>query len=810
MARRQVPAILAVLALLLAAWLLLRGEEGSGEPSAGAGVAGVRDPLPSGTPQGTDSRRPPHSRAASSSSSATAPAISGAALRVMVREAATGEPVDTAAAGLHLEGAGRWSAFAHDDGSIRFDGLPAAAGTVSVNARGFLEAEAPVALVEGVEVVVEVELQSLPTIAGRVLSDATGKPVAGAEVRATDRPWAPGAFEGPPAATTGSDGGFSVRAGAPGGDVLVEVRAQGFLWRTEPLRLPTLGVEPLRPEIRLFAGGRLRGVVRDASGVPAPGAVVHVRSAGSGVPFRPRGAMVVLNSPLEGLLARAGEDGSFAVEGLAAGGLYRVAANTLVPPAWAVEERVLVPADGEDGFVDLRLAAGGQIVVTWKLPEGVVAAAPLHVRMWGLSGPAREFRMDERAPAGSPDDGMEESGLWHGGPIDVPPGTFTVSVSGKGLGGEERVTVLPGETVGVVLELESVADGEAAIEGTVVDDEGRPRAGATVSADLVDEVGAAERAVDATGGGVLVGVSGRGGRTDAEGRFHIRSLEKGKSYRVRVMGHLPFQEVEAPRSGILLTAPRTASLSGRAVIPAGASATGLLEYRTAIPAEDGRWRNYFGDLLGWKEGRFDVPGIRTGPVRLWLRRGTLVGGPVEATLAPGERRDLGDIPLRPGVPLSGRLVDGEGKGVAGASMALGTSWQSSGTCVTGADGSFDLGVRPPLPWPVEVTGDACVPTVLTVDPAAPAPLRLVVPRGGLLRGRVRDGAGLPAAGAMVEAAPAGGGAARRLVVDHLGRFEARLPAEVYQLMIQWEGAAIPAGGVRLAEGGTSELALSVR
>ena len=775
-------------------------------------------------------------------STTTAPSFAGAALRVMARSAVSGEPVETAVAGLHLEGAGNWSAFGREGGAIRFDGLPAAAGTVTVSSLGFVDGSAPVELVEGIEVVVDVALHPVPTITGRVVSDATGLPVPGAEIRATDRPSHGNWTGGPPASRTGPDGAFSVTAGDPGADVHFDVRAEGFVRELVVLQMPAAGTEPHHPEFRLHRAGRLRGVVLDAAGRPAAGACVEVRVAEQ-VAIR---TLAVAEEwpypPFEnqrvGPVLSSGANGSFVAEGLDAGGLYRVEAST--DSAWGSADRVLVPEDGGEGRVEVRLGPGGTLVVRTVFGEGVKPSSPRLSVMgrrgsargtrWGV-GPADveieftpdpdvEFEPDAEeksvpgTPVGEGEGSAPDSEVppWR---LGVPPGTYDVRGSVPRASGEAVATVGSGETVEVVLTVAGeVARVEklASISGSVVDDRGHPYAGVMVTAVTVSDLSRGGL-VTPSGEFFFTGPSGgirSWAETDADGRFLLPRLPAGESWRITAGEWGTAVETAAPAEGVFLTLARAASLRGKAVMPRGRIGEGTLTVRAVASGRGGRWKPVSAGPTKTEEGAFEIPGVAPGPVRLWLQRGSFVGGPVEVSLAPGEEKDLGDVLLRPGEPMAGRLVDPGGRAVAGARMNLESEWQETSRCVTGADGSFLLGVRPPLPWPVEVTGDACVPTVLTVDPAAPAPLRLVVPRGGLLRGRVRDGAGLPAAGAVVEAAPAGGGEARRLPVNHLGRFEARLPADVYQLVIHWEGTAVPAGDVRLVEGGNSDLALPVR
>lgn len=849
MSRRPLPVLLAAAAVAALSWFLLRGG-GPGGPGPGAeGPAAGRVGAGEGPAARPSSLRLPR-KGDRAPGAVDAPAPGTAALLLLAVDAATGEPVFSAVAGVHVADGGNWSAFSGEGGAIRFGSLPPGEATATVTVQGYVEAAATAILVEGRETVVTVPLHRRAALRGVVRAAADGRPLPGAEVRVVERRPVADWKDETVAARTEEDGTFSLTGGSPGVRVFLEARAEGFLPGTTDFPLPPAGADAAATEILLQAAGRLRGVVRDADGSPVEGALVTVLPAGKGAPplFLATGSgLQVVQRREEGLLARTAEDGTFTVEGLAAGGLYRVDANRLSPAGWALEDRALVPETGE-GRVDLRLAAEGTLVVRWNLPEGDDRAEVI-ARIRGVSGAAREFDESFRVRSGGSPLDREAGVLWNddaqwvteedalgavvlppgrtreveeGKPcsVDVPPGGFLVSARTSGATGEAKAVVAPGATVEVTVPLAPLRIGTSTIEGTVVDDRGEPMPNVRVTATRSADVEAALRS--GSGGRGLpwmpdmnaasMATSGEGGR------FSLDRLEPGETYRVRAGGGSDPVDAVAPATGLRLVHLRSATLRGRAVLPGGTTAAGLLEWNLEAPSADGGWRTLPSGREGWKDGTFDVQWAPPGPFRLWLRRDGVVGGPVEGTLAPGEARDLGDIPLRAGTPLAGRVLGPDRRPLAGVTVSLGGSlagWVRLEThdgvqsTVTAADGSFSLGVRPPVPFTLTVSGAACVPTAATLDPAAPAPLQVIVPRGGLLRGRVRAADGLPAAGATVLAAPAEGGEPRPLPADHRGRFEARVPAGVYQVVIRCAGADSPAGTARVEEGGAADLDLRV-
>jgi protocatechuate 3,4-dioxygenase beta subunit len=110
-----------------------------------------------------------------------------------------------------------------------------------------------------------------PAIAGIVVAEDGGAPIAGAIVAASV------SRAGTRRVTTGNDGTFAIVAPAPADAIAIEVRAAGFAPAKTPIDTPTATsrAESARTrKIRLVRSGTVRGRVTDRDGVAAAGVVV--------------------------------------------------------------------------------------------------------------------------------------------------------------------------------------------------------------------------------------------------------------------------------------------------------------------------------------------------------------------------------------------------------------------------------------------------------------------------------------------------------------------------------------------------------
>lgn len=225
-------------------------------------------------------------------------------------------------------------------------------------------------------------------------------------------------------------------------------------------------------EIRLDAGVALAGLVLDDAGGRVAGARVCAYS-----PDQRRGVMAELLRN-----ATSGDDGSFRVEGLAAGEYLVQAECQGCEPARV--EGVKVPTD--DARIVLRRFA--HVGATFRTKDG----SPLPDRFWvrGVRPPGSKL-----AP------GTADLAAWMGKTADVSAGPWSLTISVDGYVPVVRDAELaPGETRTFEgIELDPGVD----LPGRVVDASGRGVEGALVVAGL------------------------RGTKTDADGNFNLEHLPRG-------------------------------------------------------------------------------------------------------------------------------------------------------------------------------------------------------------------------------------------------------------------------------------------
>jgi protocatechuate 3,4-dioxygenase beta subunit len=389
----------------------------------------------------------------------------------------------------------------------------------------------------------------------------------------------------------------------------------------------------------------LAGVVRDSGGTPLPDALVIAWPMGR------RGPAVVQ--------ARSDEEGRFVLPGL------RPGTWTLLAEAsgfGTLEREMVVPAP-EPGELVLSLEGRSHTL------EGVVMAAGLarpEARVV-LGGPGLRW---PRATTAGRRGAFAFAGLGLGKVVVRATHGRQVSQTASHVI-EEDATKLPR------LRLELSPGSE--VEGRVLDDQGRPLAGA-----VVDVLTVPSDELPATG------------RSDAEGRYQVGPVAPGH-YQIigRMEGHVllssPEPRLAAGRKASFdLRLARGARISGRvvdeqgkplasvpvsvvtliggrdelAVIPGALpTAAEAAELPPGAVSRQGSMRTTSTNLLG----EFTLAGLAPGPARieathpdkLPFRREPLL-------LVPGETRELEDAVLLAGVSLVGRVLQEDGQPIKGA------------------------------------------------------------------------------------------------------------------------------------------------
>ncbi len=308
------------------------------------------------------------------------------------------------------------------------------------------------------------------------------------------------------------------------------------------------------------------------------------------------------------------------------------------------------------------------------------------------------------------------------------------------------------------------------VAGVVVDEAGRPVAGARLKATFLN------------GSRVSAGVAGSGGfaRSDPSGRFLLRSLAAGAIYELRTEreGFAPARQelpphqagAPVPELRIVLRAGRTAFGvvidAGRRPV-AGAQAAlqpaAPTDPRARTRALLTRPERYSGPPTD-AAGRFELKDLPAGTFDLVVRGRGFAPLTVPALAIPEGKGavDLGTVMLAPGATVRGLVVDAGGNPVEGAEVRakpakrdliqmIAVRDSGPADTVSGADGSFALEDRSPgesldLAVSHPGYGPASVPGV-----AVPreGPVRVVLQATSRVSGRAVDPDGKPVAGAGI-------------------------------------------------------------
>lgn len=331
--------------------------------------------------------------------------------------------------------------------------------------------------------------------------------------------------------------------------------------------------------------------------------------------------------------------------------------------------------------------------------------------------------------------------------------------------------------VAVVLAGAPVAAPEIAsrtVTGTVLDEAGRPVSGA-----LVTWMSTRDGTFDSFATPIPERPGGRVVETDAAGRYEV-SVRRGAVAVVAVRRAQAITVRVAPvppgdgKARVVLRFDGGTSIAGQAVDEDGRPVADARV--TAIPERTGAAAGR-GDAIvvrGWtgQDGRFVLAGLRPGPHRILAR-------------APGfactERCEYGHgmpvtsgaqdvaVVLSPGGSIRGRVVQRDGTGALRPVTSFVVSSHAFGYLeVSSPEGFFDVDV--PRMWkgaPLLVLADDLAPYATNFDLLEPIALdlgQILLGPGRALRGRVRDEAGAPVAGATVSLGRTGqpsiGGAVR--------------------------------------------------
>ncbi|HYO11747.1 MAG TPA: carboxypeptidase regulatory-like domain-containing protein [Thermoanaerobaculia bacterium] len=485
------------------------------------------------------------------------------------------------------------------------------------------------------------------TLAG-VVTDPEGRPIPGAEVRAT-LPGRESAPEDPPIrATTRDDGGFrlgGLREGEP-----IDLRAEHPDYAPAEIAGVEAAPDPA-VSIVLAPGAWLSGQVVDEDGEGVAGAVLAAwvsPAPGSGA----RG--------VDGLQVAAAADGHFEIRGLPPGTL-RLRASAPGHQEAEVSGLELQPLEPLD---DVRLVLAPSAVL-----EGTVRNSQ--------GAPVPRARIAVRPAVDGPENGtrtvadrqVDAEGRFR---VDgLAPGAVLVLADHDRYRQMERPFDLhPG-----VNRIDLVLETGLAVAGRVLDEAGTPVAGALVR---LTEAGAdrASARSRADGSFRLTGLSA--------GRLSIEASREGFS-----PAHLVVELAEAPVEGIELRLERGVILEGRIL---GLEAGDLARVKVSAFSPDFGVRT--GTVGG--DGRYRIEGLPPGD---WMAIASVPPGSRQAKapvrVAASASPAVADLDFRQGLTLSGRILL-DGAPLADVRVeAIGTAGQGGGAAVTDERGEIRIsGLEP--------------------------------------------------------------------------------------------------------------------
>lgn len=574
--------------------------------------------------------------------------------------------------------------------------LPAEDRTVAVDAPGY--AHAWLGVPDGREEVL-FRLAPAARVTGRVVAEEDGRPLAGVGVRMIEA-W----FGTPVGATTDAEGRF-VFASAPTGRFRLEVRGGG--WRTPDTGRPppeyrVAPGESLEVELRAARAARIEGRLLDGAGEPVPGATVR---SGPADDWWSLTDVAVTDGA-----------GRFVLENVPARTPWRVVAGEGLARTSA---EPFVGAPGETIPVELRLPAMRRVTVRVVESGSDRPLADASVRLDGAAGRREAARTSVEGTA------VVETPAT-GGSISVSHADALTNIDYEwGAGG-------PPEEIELALEL-----GES-IAGVVLTPDGTPAAAA-----------AAVRVEDPGWHATI--------RSEPDGTFRIRGLPPGRhTLRVEDGDRSVTVEADAGTSDLRIELPAAPPefppLRLRVVDPEGAPVAWA-----SVDVMDPSGRRVGHSWIQDGEGRVplsDAP--RTVAIEITgaesCHEAPLPCAPtrVVRTVAPDE---VVEIRMEPGRTISGRVVDADGRGVAGVRIDAqpegGPFGDDSTETNSAPDGRFLLEGLAEGEHRVEVRIEWDGPRVARTVAAGAADVELRLPPRRESRVTVVDERGAPIRGAGV-------------------------------------------------------------
>jgi carboxypeptidase family protein len=329
------------------------------------------------------------------------------------------------------------------------------------------------------------------------------------------------------------------------------------------------------------------------------------------------------------------------------------------------------------------------------------------------------------------------------------PAPHTVRVEARGLAGRTIEKARPGAPIEAVLSRGGV------LEGTVRD-------GVTGQVVAQAQVEAREESALSLPWETTAGIAQT--LSDANGRFRLEGLGSGpQTVWARIKGHGSGRKMGAlpGRPADIYLFPGS-TLTGTVWGPGNAPVAGAV---VRAEPEAPRWATSPRPAVSDARGRYEIAGLDAGLYRLVARHKDLAPGLVAGVDVERGSDAQADVVLEKGAAVSGRLVAGpESRAVAGRVSVQEIDGQPAPRPLrdvlraeAGADGRFRMEAVPAGSHVLAVTAPSYAPKRVEVHVAPgarPVDVGDVELETGLtIRGRVRDRAGAPVAGASVSIYP---------------------------------------------------------
>ena len=617
---------------------------------------------------------------------------------------------------------------AEDDGTFTFDKVVGRTYQVTAKQGDLVGGPVTYKLTASSDPLVIRLLEGVTVIAS--VTDDAKQPIEGAVVRAGESG----------EAKTDAKGEATLRPVRPGW-IAVAASAEGYAPGSAFTTIGSPGGTG-RVAIVLRKGYRVAGRVIDEAGKPIPRVKVFIAGEAWGLDDDAR----------DRATATTDAKGQFAIAAVAPGTFKLSAVDGEHAPGISTPVTV---SDRDVTGIEITLAAGG--VIAGVVVDGAGAGVPFAtVRVsgggsrggWVSPSSARQVSADK-------DGAFEVRGLARG----------KLQVRAESETAASKITDVELTDKPEVRDLRLVLDVTGTIAGKVIDELGRPVAEVQVNAfpDLMSGA--------STEGFVLAGMSTA--TSDGDGRFTIRGLPDG-AYRLWASranaGQFEWgQHGTAAKTGdadVVITLAAPGAIKGRIAIEGVSTPPALahvqIGYQPATPAID---------------GAFELKELTPGSHDLTFRGPEFAERVMrDVKVEPGKTTDLGTVTVVRGRRVTGRVVDGKGRAVAGARVKLGDMLVSLGenddqlagfedmqgvrSATSDQDGAFTvIGVsaKPTHAMADHPTAGRSTATPLPGGAEDPPPITLTLRGFGAVSGVVTQ-KGQPVPGVTISAATKGAGA----------------------------------------------------